>query len=174
MSKYAFAAAAALSALIASSAAMAAGTTLGPDQFEVKLTVQEACVLTSPGAGVNFDLALSTGALTGGTNTVSVVCTSGATANITLTGLGSGTTFKMFKDRDTTLAAIPYTVRVNNTEVARGGSVHPVASSGGVQTVDLVLTAPSLTTRPAAGTYTDWVTVAVDLYSAPVAPPVTP
>ena len=173
MTKYAFAAAAALSALMASSAAMAdpaAGP--GPNQFQVRLNITEECAMISKGAGVNLTMAIATGVVTAdAANTVQVQCTSGATANVRLTSsfpsAAASGHFRMSKDRNATGPFIPYTVSVGGNEVLSGGSVQPSVSNGGVQNVSVVVSVATQTTRPAAGDYTDWVTVEVQPYSAP-------
>ena len=124
MSKYAFAAAAALSALIASSAAMAADTAT----FTVSVEIQKSCGITATG-GITFTQSsgLSSNApaapATGATATVT--CTNGTEYSIAATSTNS---FKM-KNTDAfpDFAGITYTL----SGKATGGSTETAMSTAG-------------------------------------------
>lgn len=96
MSKYAFAAAAALSALIASSAAMAGKTqtilstdTGGLGKFTVSVEITKSCQITSTGGNVTFDVSGKTGLSatkpSDANSTATITCTSGTEYDVYLT-----------------------------------------------------------------------------------------
>ena len=165
MSKYAFAAAAALSALIASSAAMAEknlnerGTA-----FTVSVTVHKGCVVTTNVASVAFTATAGTASPPGYVDgTAQITCTSGTEYDVSLV---SDNGFKM-KNGDN---AIAYTVASGTTTLSYSGiaptSANKVTntSAGSAQEVPLRFSiAPGAwgPTKPAVD-YSDTVTLRID------------
>jgi len=165
MSKYAFAAAAALSALIASSAAKAVDA--ANPQFTVSVNVLAGCTLTSgsgAGGAVTFE-ALGTGNKSSSrTKNLGVTCTEGTVANITLTsGNSSSGGFRMSSGGDTP-AYIPYTVSYGNTQLVSGTAFQTAAGGTGNEDTITLNLATSVTKLPKPGAYSDLVTVTVEAY----------
>ncbi len=135
MSRYAFAAAAALSALFASSAAMAATLTASTN-FTVQVKIIGGCtVVTTAGnaAGAIVNIGDSAGILATalssatGTGTVSTTCTTGTDYSIKLVSTGGSFTMK---GAVTNLATIPYTVTY--TGISSGGGSSTLATNASV------------------------------------------
>ena len=188
MSKYAFAAAAALSALIASSAAMA--TEARTDQFTVSVTVTAGCKVNATGnvffggeaktGGVGTGVGngvLGTG-LTGATvdKDIKVTCTRGTGYGLTLSSGNTANPFKMAGTSGNT-DKIPYSVAFTSSTAADQatvggtfptsgtsllGATNSFLGNGDEQTVSVTLTIGRLATLPKVDTYSDVVTVGVN------------
>ena len=135
MSRYAFAAAAALSALFASSAAMAATLTASTN-FTVQVKINGGCtVVTTTGnaAGSIVNIGDPAGILATalssatGTGTVSTTCTTGTDYSIKLVSTGGSVTMR---GTGANLATIPYTVTY--TGISSGGGSSTLATNAGV------------------------------------------
>ena len=171
MSKYAFAAAAALSALIASSAAMA-------ESINVSLIVTEGCSLVSKGNDValgTLDTAGLTGAPTAKTD-LTVKCTSGSLATLTLSSSNpdSANNFQVAAGS----AKVPYTIKFGDASstsfFTHGVALSTTTSMDGTATAIPLYFAVGK--RPASGSvptalgaippastsYSDMVTIGVD------------
>ena len=80
MSKNAFAAAAALSMMMAGSSAMAAGTSAGT-AFDVQIVISDGCTISNDGGAVTFDSTIGVTKTKPATKTKSatIICTTGTT-----------------------------------------------------------------------------------------------
>ena len=134
MSKYAFAAAAALSALIASSAAMAAGpsgTSPLTADFKVSITIDKGCEITTEG-NITFTQSL-------GIVPIAPTQSAGAKAKVTCTAgtdysisAGSNNSFKMVNDANKASFGISYTLTGKGV-VAPADTTLRVMSTAGVK-----------------------------------------
>ena len=169
MSKYAFAAAAALSALIASSAAMADKTlTALSDTFTVSVTVNKGCTVTTQVGDVLFGSAAGNGSAPQSiTRTPKITCTSGTEYDASLVSTGG---FKM-KNAGTT-STIAYvvesgstTLSYSTTEAGAANKVTNTSTDGSAQDLPLKFSIPAAawTTANKAGlTYSDTVTLKIE------------
>ena len=158
MSKYAFAAAAALSALIASSAAMAEQTISAPAQFTVSVEVLAGCTINSNGGDVTFAATAGTASKPSDkTTSASVTCTNGSGYDVTLTSTNG---FKMVNGSN----SIAYTVTSGADNLsAVNGKVSKIGD-GTAQPTGLTFSIPAVAWVPANKanlTYSDTVTLNV-------------
>ena len=189
MSKYAFAAAAALSALIASSAAMAQSAQASTDQFKVTVKVEKSCTFDASG-DVNFNGVTGSAPNTGvkGSSlssatvdkTITATCTNGTPYGLYFTSPNSADgKFFMKADDASSTEKIPYTMNfksfsspsalTTDAEVTAGAAVitglGPTSAflgNGEEQTITLKLAIGKLAKLPTPGGYTDTVTVAIN------------
>ena len=160
MSKYAFAAAAALSALIASSAAMA-GSESAP-AFNVSVTVEAGCTLGTVSGDVPFASTPGTALTAPGvqSNSVGITCTSSTPYKVSLTSTNG---FAM-KKSGVTGAGIGYSVSTGpvggKTYLSTSGITYDSVGTGAekILTLDYNITSGWAATN-APGSYTDQVTL---------------
>ena len=110
MSRYALAAAAALSSMLASSAAMAATTANAATPFTIQVVVANSCTVNTSGS-VTMTLSGSTWS---GTGRVTANCTDGALYSITLTSRNIANSFNLKSDAGSNTARIPYSVSLTS------------------------------------------------------------
>ena len=173
MSRYAFAAVAALSTLLASSAAMAAGsftnTTTASTPFSVKLKVVAGCTVNTTGlVNIGASTGIFTAAVVGSTGegTVKATCTSGGTYGLEF-GPSNTTSFTMRGTGGNT-TTIPYTIRytrggstvISTTTDLAPNTQYAFTGSGSEQSIVFTFTAGTPSVTPAAvDDYSDTVRV---------------
>ena len=159
MSKYAFAAAAALSALIASSAAMADRTTISSTAaFTVSVEVLAGCTINSNGGDVTFTATAGTASKPSDiTTSASITCTNGTGYDVSLTSTNG---FKMVNGAN----SIAYAVASNNSDLIANNAKVSKTGDGTPQTTSLtfsILDSAWKATNKAGLTYSDTVTLNV-------------
>ena len=159
MSKYAFAAAAALSALIASSAAMADTTTISsPAAFTVSVEVLAGCTINNNGGDATFAATAGTATKPSDvTTSPSITCTNGTSYNVSLTSTNA---FKLKNGSK----SIAYTVSNGTTDLTTTGAKFTKQGDGTAQTSTLTFSIPAsawVSTNTAGLTYSDTVTLNV-------------
>ena len=159
MSKYAFAAAAALSALIASSAAMA-GSESAP-AFTVSVEVLAGCTISDNGGDAKFAATAGTATRPSDvTTTASITCTNGTPYKVSLTSTGG---FKMKNGTN----EIAYSVVNDETVLSASGAFFSLTGNGNAQrsalTFSILPSAWNATNKAGAAglTYSDTVTLNV-------------
>ena len=173
MSKYAFAAAAALSALIASSAAMAAKdqTISSTSKFTVSVEIKKGCQIDSTGGDVTFDVTGKTGLSSSAPSFVTtralVTCTAGTEFDVYLT---SDNAFRMARTVGTGPTAVTTYIgyTVNSGDVIMSASSNnrvTVPNLDGIQAaIPMTFTIKSgewVGTKP-VGVYNDYLTLNVN------------
>jgi len=168
MSKYAFAAAAALSALIASSAAMA-GSTDGTG-FDVTITITAGCNIDTDLTAVDWGSVQGTAKKPDAIKRpVKVTCTNGSTYGFHLTSNPtsnySGSSFNMLNQTDKT-TLLPYTVSIgaaDATPLTNSAPVSlPYSSTGDQASYDFYFNLKNFGPTLALGQYKDTLTLHVD------------
>ena len=160
MSKYAFAAAAALSALIASSAAMA-GSESAP-AFTVSVDVLAGCTINTNGGDAIFTATAGTATTKPAdvTTTASITCTNGTVYKVSLASTGG---FKMKNGAN----EIAYSVVNDETVLSASGAFFSLTGNGNAQrsalTFSILPSAWNATNKAGAAglTYSDTVTLNV-------------
>lgn len=162
MSKYAFAAAAALSALIASSAAMAASPTVGTE-FTVKVNVEKGCTITTGLGAVDFGSASASAtkpvgtSANGGIQTAKFACNTDYGFHLTSANYADST-FNMVKSGG---GKIPYTISVGGNTLGNT-AVTTFSQSAATTDVTFTFAITKWDTSLAIGQYQDNVTLNVD------------
>ena len=169
MSKNAFAAAAALSMMMAGSSAMATGTSAGT-AFDVQIVISEGCTISNDGTAVTFDSTIGVTKTKPATKTktATIICTTGTKYDFHLTTPNNF----MLKNTNDSTKTINYEVKATNGATT-GGAIgrDPVTSptlftgTGAGQTVTFTFDLTGWNTSTPdylAGTYKDTVTLNVD------------
>ena len=158
MSKYLFAAAAAVSTLLATSAM--AGTVSG-SSFQVSVSVNAGCSISSDLSAVTFAATAGTAAVPGSqSSSASIICTKGTPYDFHMTTANG---FKMVFGAYN----IPYTISGPNGVVgstAKAAASFGSTGTGVAQPAAFTFAIPAASWSPtnAPGTYTDTVTMNVD------------